>query len=64
MKDAIARFTTDNITNVAFGINTDSFSESNPLFRYYIAKHYLDKTLTKPNIFTENWGMKFPNQGK
>lgn len=33
IKDAIARFTTDNITNVVFGINTDSFTESNPLFR-------------------------------
>lgn len=40
-KDAIARFTTDVITNIAFGLDTDSFNEPNPLFRYNKASFLL-----------------------
>lgn len=34
IKDVFARYTTDNITSVAFGIDTDSFKEEKSFFRY------------------------------
>lgn len=36
LKDTFARYTTDNITNVAFGLDTDSFAEQNSFFKYNI----------------------------